>query len=99
MRVEFNSVFDFCEELKDSEILDNVVRLRVDKIAQQAEAVTFEYRIRATAVQVTSSGERFLLGLEIVTEDESEADGMSSGLEAAADAGGFKLKGGNIELY
>ena len=62
MIVECGTIDEFCTELQleRSNLLDNTVRVRVDKTPEQAECISFQVDFHATAIVLRSSAEWLL---------------------------------------
>lgn len=61
MRVVVNTIEEFCSEIACSNVVGKTVRFRVDRIAEQDEAITFLVGVWATAVIAEDSGNVYLL--------------------------------------
>lgn len=106
--VEFDSLEDFIAELRDGQtvVRDNLVRWKVGQTAEQAEAVTFEIDVWATAIVKLPEGEQlFEFGRSVGSDDASGAHGtkaanaMRAALAEACDDLGLRLRPGKIEPY
>lgn len=104
MRIEFGNVSEFLGELhadKDR-ILNKVVRVRVDEIPEQDEAITFTFGIWATAIS-GSGEERMLLECGVSTgsgeRGEAEAERLREAITDECKELGLDVRPGKLELY
>lgn len=113
MRVEVHSIDDFIAEVRDSieagaTLLENCVRFRIDRHAQQAEAVSFDVQYHVTAVIENENNhrDRYLLDLTVYSgEDEGSslrgtaaAESAKAALTLAMEGMGLKVRRGKIEV-
>jgi len=110
MRVELNTIQEFLSELeieaKAGRIHENIVRVRIDRVAEQDEAITFEIRLWATAA-VVADGSDWLMEVGVIigstadegTDPDREAVDWKKRIEKVAEANGLTVRAGKIELY
>lgn len=87
MRVETTNIDDFCSELaieaEHGRIHENIVRVRIDRIPEQDEAISFEVSFWSTAV-IDESGGQYVLELGLLAGRDTQAE-PNAGSETAAD--------------
>lgn len=110
MRIETLTIEDFCEELSAEaglgRIFEDTVRIRVDRAAEQKEAITFEVGVWATALIRSEVGEWVLEFGRIAGSDTRAANtGSDTAAEwlqkinAVCDRHGLHQRKGKIEVY
>ena len=107
MRIEHNSLSDFCSDIMaDAEhILESTVRVRIDRYPEQDEEITFLVGFHATCVVCGDAGD-WLLDLTLVAGRDDEtgdygtqaANGWHDSLQVVSRQHGLKLRPGKIEV-
>lgn len=108
MRVELTNIDDFCEELEQEahRIHEQVVRVRIDRVPQQDEGVTYDVGFWATALVKTEDGDWVLEFGRLAGEDSGSTDEGSETaarwreqVELLAAKQGLTLRRGKIEIW
>lgn len=109
MRVELRTLDDFIGEVRDcladgATLLENCVRFRIDRQAQQEEQISFDVFYHVTAV-VQNANDRYLLDLSGVwagEDDQESKAGTGAALEARerleSGVAPVKVRRGKIEV-
>lgn len=108
MRIEFGTVEEFCDELREyaPDVLQKTVRVRIDRVAEQAEGCSFQVGVWATALVRTGDGDWVLEFGDIAGRD-SRATGDAGTARAnewarlvanTARESGLRVRSGKIEV-
>lgn len=108
MRIEFGTIEEFCEELREAapDVLQKTVRLRIDRVPEQDEAVSFQVGVSATALVRTPDGDWVLEFGDIAGRDTvgngpagtDRAREWGRLLAATAREVGLRVRAGKIEV-
>lgn len=108
MRIEFGTIEEFCEELREAapDVLHKTVRVRIDRVPEQAEAVSFQVGVWATALVRTGDGDWVLEFGDIAGRDSpgNKSAGSDRATEwqrlvlATARESGLRVRSGKIEV-
>ena len=106
MRIELNSLDDFLSEIEADGVYQDVVRVRVDRVPEQKEQVTFALGIWVTALSKDAEW-LYELGLPLGSEKGKRgakggaeiAQEMQDKLKAKCDELGITIRPGKIEKY
>lgn len=112
MRVCVNTIDEFLAEVEEclesgQKLLENCVRVRIDRYAQQEEAVSFDVGLHATAAVCEDGQAKYLLEFSQGVGEDDGADDAGSEKAAALRSQvierlkprGVKVRHGKIELY
>lgn len=110
MRITFATIDEFCDELAvvdPGNVFERTVRVRIDRMAEQDEAITFAVGLWATALVRTDAGDWVMEFGEIAGRDTRNNDNAGSAaaaawvgqIRSAAEAVGLKLRRGKIEVF
>lgn len=109
MRVVFESPESWMKEIdaEAKQVLGGVVRMRVDREPEQAEAITHKVGVWLTAVVVNESGPYLVEFGDVVGCDDGTtpsggtdaAREIAMQLESLCDAHGLELRDGKIEAF
>lgn len=109
MRVVFEEANGWLQEIEHEHehILGGVVRMRIDREPEQAEAVTFRVGVWLTAVVVNESGPYLVeYGGHVGSDDGTTPQGgtkaareLAMKVESLCDAHGLELRDGKIEAF
>ena len=103
MRVEFSTYEDFLDEVETvGQTRDSLVRVRVDRIPEQEQAVTFQIQIWVTAVFLGSEPYLGECGFIVGSSDhgaDDEAEMIVETIKATCASRNISVRHGKIELF
>jgi hypothetical protein len=106
--IQLSTLEEFIAELQAApdQILDRTVRIKINRIAEQREAVSWLVVVWLTAIQKGDDADYLMeFGKEIgssKTKDspvEAKVAGMEAQLKAACELIGLKVRPGKLEVY